>query len=33
MFYTDIFFIILNFVSYNYHLEGNNYNLSEFGHK
>ena len=33
MFYTDIFFLILNFVSYNYHFEGNNYNLSEFGHK
>ena len=25
MFYTDIFFLILNFVSYNYHFEGNNY--------
>ena len=31
MFYTDIFFLILTFVSYNYHFEGQNYNLSEFG--
>ena len=31
MFCTDIFFLILTFVSYNYHFEGQNYNLSEFG--
>ena len=33
MFYTDTFFLILTFVSYNYHFEGHNCNLSEFGHK
>ena len=31
MFNTDIFLLILTFVSYNYHCEGQNYNLSEFG--
>ena len=31
MFCTDIFFLILTFMSYNYHFEGQNYNLSEFG--
>ena len=31
MFHTDIFFLILTFMSYNYHFEGQNYNLSEFG--
>ena len=33
MFYTNTFFLILTFVSYNYHFEGHNCNLSEFGHK
>ena len=32
MFYTNIFLLILTFVSYNYHYEGQIY-LSEFGHK
>ena len=31
MFNTNIFVLILTFVSYNYHCEGQNYNLSEFG--
>ena len=33
MLYVHNFFLILTFVSYNYHFEGHNCNLSEFGHK